>query len=659
MCYLCNEEEICMDLILQGIAEQEQRENNRENKKNGIDRKRENENSSDNRNDNTSSNKSNCIEEKWLEREAEKTRKRLLNEGENKESETQNNPDVACTKKACREDDSGGSPETLGSLGEKNDNETYREAQSIWEDYSSDSEWEDAFTQGTYDKKMLELYRKSGNNTAGSSESNTTGATWGSNDGREPSPDVEILCERPSTSSVRRYDFKPAMEDAPNVELIFAEVMYPDVKPYMHHMIIPTSNYFGIIDEINQSMVRYNRTLPFAKWILSGFDCEPNHSHVHVVHACNKTCECRFFASKQFKKGECFNKKAEVHHTLNLIKYILQKHAPQYLYGRTHARMQKALRVKEKEILLDEVFNEFKPIPKKIDWVMLIHRELQRTIGLSLDSIWKCPAFDNPTLKVKWMHVSSHRKEDVFYNAFEEFSYQWRHNTDFYDKLKFISCEDNVICDGLRTNDLSVSIEIIMRVLKNTYDNWEKFVEFMDMFINWLEGNNGKKNTLYVVSPPSACKNLLFENLGWCFGGPEFVGVLVPVLNRQTSNFKFETFVKKCLGFWDEPVIAPNEVESILTLCGGNRTVANIKGKKQKEFYNMPLLITANPGNSFDILLAQDRFEKRVWVRHWKMCHDEVVVNNRKSLHHRAFAKVMLAYLEGREHFKYAFYDKY
>lgn len=415
----------------------------------------------------------------------------------------------------------------------------------------------------------------------------------------------------------------------------------PGVRDIIKHHVF-TSNYDDFLSGMRN--LKYEHKRDYIRWALMGYD--PVHSHFHYIHACNNRCKCRVIDTMRPKSGKSFDKSDKTH-LFNLVRYILLKENPHFLWGEYRATA--CVRYKGKRpppLSPSQNFDEPAVKRGKIIWPDFIYEQLSKTIGLTFLKMMGCPGFLEDTgLRALYMKTKPQTRKDAFKSALEAWEYDWK-NYALESKLKHVLSPDTTILQNLETNPLELSIEIIYKVLKHNYPTWDKFEEFLDYIVSWLKQETGKKNTLYIVSPPSACKNLLFENLKYCVGGNQFVGTIESIICRHTSNFFLEAVVGKCLAIWDEPNISTDKLEQLLPLFSGNNSVAPVKYDKQADIDPVPVLIMSNLCSNFLPHSKSARFDKRIRREHWTLCPS--VKENIYQLHPKAFATVLDTWLKNK-----------
>lgn len=117
-----------------------------------------------------------------------------------------------------------------------------------------------------------------------------------------------------------------------------------------------------------------------------------------------------------------------------------------------------------------------------------------------------------------------------------------------------------------------------------------------------------KKNTIYVVSPPSAGKNYFFD------------AILTFYLNcgnvanyNKNNQFPFQDCINRRVLLWNEPNFMQSAVDTIKMLTGGDNMHVNVKYSNHVPLYRTPVLVLSN-----NHVFKDKAFTDRMYTYRWQ-----------------------------------------
>lgn len=193
-------------------------------------------------------------------------------------------------------------------------------------------------------------------------------------------------------------------------------------------------------------------------------------------------------------------------------------------------------------------------------------------------------------------------------NKFYEFYFTKRQSLVWLKKLLIWQYARDHIEDNGRVKD------------KLWKDDVFAFVEWLAKF---LDGECGKKNTWYIVSPPNAGKTFFCDMIAHYL----LSAAHLKHWNR-TSGFPLEELEGARVAFWNEPNFESGNIPEMLKLLGGDNLSVAIKYQRASTIQNVPIIVTSNylkfPNTS--------EFNERITYQRWTQC-DILIDIDKKRLH--------------------------
>lgn len=153
---------------------------------------------------------------------------------------------------------------------------------------------------------------------------------------------------------------------------------------------------------------------------------------------------------------------------------------------------------------------------------------------------------------------------------------------------------------------------------------WKQDVyNFVKFLMTLLDKRNGKKNTLYLLSPPNAGKTLLTDCISHYF----LSGGHLKVWNR-TSGFPLEELEGSRVAFWNEPSFDSGNIEEMLKLLGGDTMSIAVKHQSSVSINKIPCIVTSN----YNKFPTTKEFSERITYHTWTACDILEPIGN-KRLH--------------------------
>lgn len=159
--------------------------------------------------------------------------------------------------------------------------------------------------------------------------------------------------------------------------------------------------------------------------------------------------------------------------------------------------------------------------------------------------------------------------------------------------------------------DVVTSVQIAEELLCNQFDNdgdlISKFLYDVYAIVDKLVP---KRNSLCVVSPPSAGKNFFFDAVA-----SYFLNYGMFDTANKTNNFSWADGAGKRLVLWNEPNYETYHVEKIKELLGGDTTRIHVKYKGDQPLQGPPIFLLTN--NTLNIC-NDPAFADRLVTYQWK-----------------------------------------
>ncbi|AKC42760.1 non-structural protein 1 [Cherax quadricarinatus densovirus] len=137
----------------------------------------------------------------------------------------------------------------------------------------------------------------------------------------------------------------------------------------------------------------------------------------------------------------------------------------------------------------------------------------------------------------------------------------------------------------------------------------EAIIDFVTTLYNVLERKVPKLNCIVIHSPPSAGKNFFFDavkdyylNCGHLCNANKY------------NNFPFQDAEGRRIVLWNEPNYAPEFLEQIKEILGGDSTSVNVKYQSDTPVYRTPVIVLTNNKVSF---MNHSAFIDRIRVFNW------------------------------------------
>lgn len=198
------------------------------------------------------------------------------------------------------------------------------------------------------------------------------------------------------------------------------------------------------------------------------------------------------------------------------------------------------------------------------------------------------------------------------------------HNTDYY----YTPEESLKIADELLKFQLE---SLAIDVHQDIEDIIKQFIT--DLF-KVCEKLYQKKNTFYVVSPPSAGKNFFFDSI------LEFYLNTGSQKNlNRFSSFPFMDCVNRRINIWNEPNFVKSAEEELKKLLGGDSFTVDFKYLGQQMIVKTPLIVLSNL-HVFHEQPFLDRTVMYIWQR------ADYLIKYNKRLHPLVWVKLVEKYVD-------------
>lgn len=230
--------------------------------------------------------------------------------------------------------------------------------------------------------------------------------------------------------------------------------------------------------------------------------------------------------------------------------------------------------IEETECFLDSKFTNWKSVNRQNAY-SIVCRKIK---NMSVSEIENLVKGTHPEIKVKHLHLAAVNL------PFDEYYYSVDETVDFIIELLRYQLGD-IACDE---DDISNFINVIFR---------------------WLNRQNGKKNCIQIVGPPTSYKSAFGTLLGEAMLTPGYCQTL-----NKNERFSLENLIDRRLGIMDDPSFASDQVEKLLTIFSGDKTVVNVKFQPHRVLTHTPILILSNQ----NMFAGDPRFKERMVVFKWK-----------------------------------------
>nr|QTE03810.1 MAG: nonstructural protein 1 [Phoenicurus auroreus ambidensovirus] len=230
--------------------------------------------------------------------------------------------------------------------------------------------------------------------------------------------------------------------------------------------------------------------------------------------------------------------------------------------------------VEETECFLDSAFTNMKRENKDIA-MMIVNRKLK---NMTLGEIEKLLLGKHPLYKVSHLHLAAVSCEfnDYYYTVDETIQFL----TDLFRyQIGEFTCDESDIA------------------------------EFVNLVYRWLNRQNGKKNCLQIIGPPTSYKSAFGTLIAEAVVSAGYCNLL-----NKNERFSLENFIDKRVGIMDDPNFSSDQIERLLTLFSGDKTVVNVKFQCHRVLTHIPILVLCN-SNKFE---CDYRFRERIVTVYWK-----------------------------------------
>lgn len=146
---------------------------------------------------------------------------------------------------------------------------------------------------------------------------------------------------------------------------------------------------------------------------------------------------------------------------------------------------------------------------------------------------------------------------------------------------------------------------------------------FVKWLIQFLDGEHGKKNTWYIVSPPNAGKTFFCDVIAHYL----LSAAHLKHWNR-TNGFPLEELEGARIAFWNEPNFDSGNIPEMLKLLGGDNLSVAIKYQRPSTVQNVPIIVTSN----YLKFPNTPEFIERITYHRWTQC-DILIEVDKKRLH--------------------------
>lgn len=150
--------------------------------------------------------------------------------------------------------------------------------------------------------------------------------------------------------------------------------------------------------------------------------------------------------------------------------------------------------------------------------------------------------------------------------------------------------------------EASVEGELIEDIVKS----------FLQNLYDVLEKKSQKKNTLAIISPPTAGKNWFFDAITHFYLNIGHIGNF-----NKFCNFPFQDAIERRVNIWNEPNFVESSIDTIKMLLGGDNQAVKIKFQGDRMLYKTPLIILSN-NNPFRNNKA---FADRMFIYKWRSAY--------------------------------------
>lgn len=242
--------------------------------------------------------------------------------------------------------------------------------------------------------------------------------------------------------------------------------------------------------------------------------------------------------------------------------------------------------------------------PSKVEVKIAYNRLIFQTVGMSLKEF---STMYNVTEK-------NHEDDDkYFFGAYKRRDF-WKMYFDKEESLKWL--KKLLIWQYARD-----SIDNNGRVMDK---DWKPEVY---AFVKWLmlllDGQQGKKNCLYLLSPPNAGKTFFCDLIAHYLLSSAHLTHW-----NKTTGFPLEDLEGARCVFWNEPSFESNNTPELLKLLGGENLSVKVKYNRPSNVQNIPVIVTSN----YVKFPTTPEFNERITYHRWTQC--DILINvGKKRLH--------------------------
>jgi hypothetical protein len=182
------------------------------------------------------------------------------------------------------------------------------------------------------------------------------------------------------------------------------------------------------------------------------------------------------------------------------------------------------------------------------------------------------------------------------HDRFNDLYFKKRHSLMWLKKLLIWQYARDSISDNGKVDDIE----------------WKPAVYgFVKYLMELLDKKLGKKNTLYILSPPNSGKTFFADCISHYF----LSGGHIKVWNRS-SGFPLEELEGARVAFWNEPNFESTNIAEMLKLLGGDTMSIAIKHQASITINKIPIIVTSN----YPKFPTTKEFTERIHYQHWTPC---------------------------------------
>lgn len=241
----------------------------------------------------------------------------------------------------------------------------------------------------------------------------------------------------------------------------------------------------------------------------------------------------------------------------------------------------------------------------KVEVKIAYNRLIYETVGMSLKEYKK---LYNVTEK-------NHDDDDKFFFAAYKRKDFWR---TYFDKEESFKLLKKLLIWQYARDSIDVSGRVIDK-------DWKPEVfAFVKWLMHLLDGLQGKKNCLYILSPPNAGKTFFCDLLAHYLLSPAHL----VRWNKTSGGFPLEDLDGARAVFWNEPDYEEGNTPEMLKLLGGENLAVKVKYNRPSNVNNLPVIVTSN----YVKFPTTPEFNERITYHRWTPC-DILIDVGKKRLH--------------------------